>query len=289
MRVIPYTYCVVRYVHDPAAGESLNIGVIIWAPSVAFLAAQFEHHYERLSNTFADFNGEHYKRSLRQFEYALEKLQDEMSGNLFVKSELTNDIGIIASSVWPDKGLSFQIGPVLAGVTDDPKRSLIEIFDRMVTSQYPRSKGEARSDEDVWIVYHRPLVQTKVSRKLVPTTISTEEFSLKFDHAFKNDQWHALRPVSLDFQRAETIQRKAATWLGNATALQGHSDLGTLYLLLGRPHLESHQQAYIKAKNLLHKMPIKHELVEENEAEDFAREIADYMHKHGLIEKEPKE
>jgi hypothetical protein len=288
MRVIPYTYCVVRYVHDPAAGESLNIGVILWAPSAAFLAAQFEHHYERLSNTFSNFNGEHYKRSLRQFEDALERLQDEAANNLFVKSELTDDIGSIARSIWPDKGLSFQIGPVLAGVTDDPKRSLTEIFDRMVASQYPRAKGEARSDEDVWIVYHRPLVQTKVSRQLVPKTISTEEFSLKFDHAFKNDLWHALRAVSLDFQRAETIQRKAATWLGNATALQGHSELETLYLLLGRPHLESHQQAYIKAKNLLHKMPIKHELIEEHEAEDFACEIADYMRKHGLIEKETK-
>ena len=68
MNGISYTYSVVRYLHDPATGETLNVGVVLWAPSVRCLAARFEHRYERLSNTFVDFKGEHYKRALRQFE-----------------------------------------------------------------------------------------------------------------------------------------------------------------------------------------------------------------------------
>ena len=41
MRKIPYTYCLVKYVHNPAAGEMLNIGVLLCAPSISFIDARF--------------------------------------------------------------------------------------------------------------------------------------------------------------------------------------------------------------------------------------------------------
>jgi hypothetical protein len=47
--------------------------------------------------------------------------------------------------------------------------------------------------------------------------------------------------------------------------------------------LEAHRAAYVKAKNLLHKIPVPHELVEENDAEEFARKLAAYMREHGVI------
>src|SRR5438132_1459647 len=56
-----------------------------------------------------------------------------------------------------------------------------------------------------------------------------------------------------------------------------------LYLLLGPTHLEANRAAYVKAKNLLHKIPVPHELIEEDAAEDFARELADYMRRYGII------
>jgi hypothetical protein len=86
----------------------------------------------------------------------------------------------------------------------------------------------------------------------------------------------------MDFVKAESLQEKATKWLGNATALKGHPQLAKLYLLLGEPRLESHRQAYDKAKNLLHKMEINHEIVEEREAEAFAHELAVFMKEHGI-------
>ena len=69
-------------------------------------------------------------------------------------------------------------------------------------------------------------------------------------------------------------------------ALEGSPELGRLYLLLGPPHLEMHRTAYVRAKNLLHRMPIPHELVEEDEAGDFAKQLADYMRQHGVLKEE---
>jgi hypothetical protein len=116
--------------------------------------------------------------------------------------------------------------------------------------------------------------------------LTTPEVEVKFNHAFKNEKWHVLQPLSMDYKRKENIQNKATRWLGNAVALEATPELGTLYLLLGPPVLETHRVAYTKAKNLLHKIKIKHELIEENEAENFADEISEYMRKHNIGEGE---
>lgn len=72
--------------------------------------------------------------------------------------------------------------------------------------------------------------------------------------------------------------------LGTAAAVEGHPELSKLYILLGRPLIENHQRAYAKAKDILHKIKIDKQLVEEDEAEDFAKHLRDYMKAHGLME-----
>lgn len=287
MKRITYTYSVVKYVHDSAVGESLNVGVVLYAATAPFIGSKFEMRFERLSNTFAKFDGEHYKRALTQISTEIDKLSYRSNSILLIPMQQWQDVGGIISEIISDEGMSFQTGPVLAGITDDPVVALDEIFQRMVSSQYEFQKSERRTDDEVWVnIYHRPLVSHKVSSKLRPWKPTVEDFELKFDHAFKNEKWHVLEPVSLDYVRADSIQSRATKLLGLGTALQGRSDLGTLYLLLGKPKSADNLKNYIKAKNLLHKMPIKHELIEEDEAESFANELAGKMRDHALIDAE---
>ena len=213
MNSIAYTYSIVRYLHDPATGETLNIGVVLWAPAVRYLECRFEHRFERLSNAFADFNGEQYKRSLRHFESALARLSPDTSESLFPLTEAPQTVARFIARIWPDQGLSFLAGPVLAGVTDDPEDAIIDIFDRMVASQYAANRTEKRDDEDVWTVFSRPLVREKVIKRLHSWTLETDVVTLKFQHAFKNDRWHILEPVSLDYVKAGSIQGRATSVL----------------------------------------------------------------------------
>ncbi|MBL8204871.1 MAG: DUF3037 domain-containing protein [Blastocatellia bacterium] len=282
MKRLTYSYCVIKYVHDPAAGEMLNIGVVVWFPAISQLFYKLEMRYERLSKTFVNFDGENFKRTLRHFEIAVETLQQELSGNLFSAENAVADVKTLIKRVWPDEDLSFQAGSSLVGITDDPEQAVQDIYHRFVASQWSQQSNERRNDEQIWSLYSEPLSKVSVSKKLVTKDIITEEFSLKFNHAFKNDKWHLLEPISLDYVKASTIQGRATNWLGNATAMQGHPELGKLYLLLGQPRLSEHRKSYEKAKNLLHKMPIPHEIIEENEAEDFAQEMANFMKEHGV-------
>jgi hypothetical protein len=284
MNRIPYTYSIIKYVHDPGAGEALNVGVLLYAPIKGFLRAVFEYRFERLSSTFAGFNGDYYKRALKHFEVALEKIDLEPPLILFPTPSTDDDVSKFFALLVPDGELNFQFGPVLAGITEDPNQALQQIFDRMVRSQYQQVSSERRSDDEVWAVYNKSLTKKQISSKLRPWAGATDEIKFKFDHAIKNQHWRVLQPVSMDYMRAEGIQRKTTQLLGTGMALSGHPELEMMYILLGMPRAEGYLTTYEKAKNLLHKLPIKHELIEESEAEQFAEDLADYMRKHGLIE-----
>lgn len=287
MSRIAYTYSVVRYTHDAAAGETLNIGVLIYAPDVSYLGFRLEPRFKRLSDAFAEFDGEQYRRTLRRFEQALDQLWNNLAGGLPGLFDLPPDIGLLAARVWPDQELSFRIGPTLAGITDDPEATLEALFRRMVIDQYERPITDNRTDEDVWRRYYSPL-PSEARKVLREKVITTEDYDLKFPHAFKNGRWHLLQPVALDYAQAPEIQKKASLWLGRATLLGDDFDIAKLYLLLGAPREENQMKAYTRAKNILHKMALPHQIVEENEAADFARYLLDYMKEHGVIADDAK-
>lgn len=283
MNIIPYTYSVIRYRHDPSTGEMLNIGVILCAPTVSCIDVATNYHYERLSAAFVNFDGDHYRRTLRQFSMVLDVLRERLTNRGLVDAwDIPSDVKSAADQIWPDRDLSFQVGEVLAGITEDPAVTLRGLFQRMVTSQYARSKVEKRTDDEVWTLYQEPLARRRIVKSLRPTILRTDEVELKFEHAFRNEKWHVLQPMSMDYVKKESIQNKATKWLGNAVALEGNKELRKIYFLLGPPMLESYRTAYVKAKNLLHKMPIDHDLIEEDGAEDFADQIEAFMKEHAI-------
>lgn len=285
MKEIVFTFSVIRYVHDPAAGEMLNVGVVLCAAEESFIDVLLETRFERLSNAFVDFDGEHYKRVARQINGAVLNIRNRAPGTLFHLQEPVTDVEQLITLIMPDRDMSIQFGSMLAGVTNDLKGEMAHIFHRMVTSQYEANKEQKRSDEEVWHVYQRPLIRHRVTRHLRPKTFTSEDYTLKFDHAFKNERWHVLQPVSLDYARPEGMQTRATIILGSATVLKDNPEIGKLYLLLGPPKRNEHPAAYKRARHLLTRVPIAHEIVEEQDADRFAKELAAYIQQHGIDER----
>lgn len=284
MKRIPYTYCLIKYMHDPRVGEILNIGVLLCSPEGSFLGIRLNRHYERLSKTFAGFDGEHYRGITDGIERAANKLRPRGDvSELFQVREKIETVEDVIKIISSDRGLSIQFGPMLAGVAEYPEAELEHIFEQSVVSQYPQKGKGGRDDEQVWYHYKRLLHEKRIDVYLEPKTFVSESYEYKFDHAFKNENWHVLKPVTMDYANAQTIQDRATRVLGEASALDGNKEIGTYYILLGEPQLESHKTAYSKAKNLLNKIPIKKEIIEEDAAEDFADELAGYMQEHGVL------
>jgi hypothetical protein len=71
MKAVPYTFTVIRYIHDRAAGESLNVGVLVFAPDVSYIGVEVEPRFERLSRTFSGFDGDVYRQTLNRLKEAV--------------------------------------------------------------------------------------------------------------------------------------------------------------------------------------------------------------------------
>jgi hypothetical protein len=281
MSRISYSYAVVQYLHDAAVGERLNVGVVMVAPAARWFGFTFDEHYKRLSTTFRDFDGARYKGTVERFNRALYDIKHSLEGLPLVQGGAFVDVADLMRHAWPDQGLSFRIGETFAGVTDNLESTLAHLFERMVTSQYPGSEEARRNKEQVWQVFRKPLEEVRATRPLREKSFKSSDFELTFKHAYQNHKWHVLEPISFDYKNKDNIQRVAMQWLGHGVALKEQADLGTLYLLLGAPEAR-HRAAYHKAKDLLHKIELQKELIEENEAKDFARHLAKSMREQGV-------
>ncbi|HYK00516.1 MAG TPA: DUF3037 domain-containing protein [Thermoanaerobaculia bacterium] len=274
----PYSYVAIKYVHDPVADETLNIGVLVYARESSFVEARFEYNYERYSQTFANFDSQRYREVLRNFEAIIEELREQLAaGDLF--SQLPSDARAIVAKVWPDAYLSFRSGPTLRGVTANLAGVASELFNRFVESQYTSSRQVRRSDEEVWGTYRRKLLGTAVPRAIREKTFSTEALSVTFPHCVKNEKWHVLHPISFDYARSSSIADTAAKWLGETTVLADNEEMrnARLYLLLGAPSDKRHVEAYTRAKRILEKIPIPHSMYEEHQVNEFAAELAEHV------------
>jgi hypothetical protein len=290
MKLVEYTYTVVQYIHDPGAGETMNIGVLLFAPGQHYLKAEFCHTYERLSKAFVDFDGEHFKRAIRRFEHSISRLAERWTTGMFAEADAPADVETVAKTLWPDPEMSFRYGETLTGITENLDETLASIYYRMVTSQYEKNRTERRSDDEVWASYNKVFMRSSINHALQEHTFVTDAFEVKFEHSFKNGSWHALQPLSLDYADSKGIQTKVTKWLGTAVVLEGNPDLDTLYLLLGPPISPAYQEAYQKAKILLSKrLKVKHRIIEERDAETFATELAGFMREHGVLTSETSE
>jgi hypothetical protein len=115
---------------------------------------------------------------------------------------------------------------------------------------------------------------------LQPKKIVAPSIEYEFQYTWKNACWHALEPISFDLVDAQHMSEKAARWVGRMTGLQEAPEKLELHVLLGAPLDEDLRNAFVKAQNLMHKMPGKHEFYGESEAEALAEQLAKEIRGH---------
>lgn len=54
---MPYSFAVLRYIHNIVTGEFINVGVVLYSPKARFLSALCTARYGRVSNLSAEFHG----------------------------------------------------------------------------------------------------------------------------------------------------------------------------------------------------------------------------------------
>ena len=83
---IPYSFSVLRYIHDIVTGEFINIGVVLYAPKAKYLSAMCTSRYGRLSKMFSNIDGDHFRQVVRYIQTRLEEEGERLITELPLKN-----------------------------------------------------------------------------------------------------------------------------------------------------------------------------------------------------------
>jgi hypothetical protein len=175
----PYTYTVLRYVHDTGTGEFANVGVVLTSPAAHYAAAILRPTYGRLSKMFPGMDGDHFRRVIRHLQGRLDelaaRLREEIDLGQTPGSALEMAHGVIAAD-----DSAFQWSQMGSGLAADLPAALQSIYERMVERYDEKPKSESRSDEEVWRTFKKGFEERKVLSRFHSKAIAVEDDEVVF-------------------------------------------------------------------------------------------------------------
>jgi hypothetical protein len=275
---VAYSFSVLRYVHDPVTQEFLNIGVAVLSPDAKYFRAICTTSYGRITHMFQKIDGNRFRQLSR---YIQDQICD--AGHDYESAlpfELGPDIEHFLSRILPADDSSIQFSKAGVGLSSDLDRTLNELFQRHVDQYAVSGESPRRTDDEIWRVFREPLDRAFVTPRLKPKRIVAPSYEYEFERSWKNEVWHVYEPVSFDMVEAASMLDKANRWVGRATSLMDSADPFRIHMLLGEPSDERLRPMFVKAQNILNKMPGRKEFIRESEADAFAQELAREIEGH---------
>lgn len=266
----PYTYTVLRYVHDTQTAEFVNVGVVVHCPKHRYLGARLRHTHGRFSDLFPDLDASAFRSSMTAIERAL-----AAAGEAYAKEDLFGadaDAVAMARSVLPADDTSLQWSPLGSGLTADPFRQLDHLYTRLV-GRYDEKQRARRTDADVWRPVRERLERAHLATKFTEKVIRGAADEIEFKHAWKNGVWRCYEPVSFDLADADGIKNKARRWTGHLAAVSDASDSFKPTFIVGAPSDRKLMKAFEDALAILKKSPVPTEVFNESEADKLVASI----------------
>jgi hypothetical protein len=273
----PYTYVLLRYRHDPRAGEFVNVGVVLHQPSARFLDVHVRKTLgPRITKMFPTLDGAAFKSGLSAVRRGILRLSAGEGDDML--ATLANAESFARKSL-PCDDSSFVWAPMGSGITNDPAKTLARLYDRFV-AQYDEQPRTARDDAAIWRPVRERLQELKIADKLAPKTITSAIDEVEFEHAWKNGAWHCYQPLSFDLASDTSIKDKAARWAGHILALSGSKEAFKAHFLVGAPSQNHLLPAYRNAMKVLQLGGGSTEVIEEAAIDGLVHKIEDEIRAH---------
>ena len=277
----PYTYTILRYVHDPRAGEMLNVGIVLHVAAEHRLLVKVRHTHGRLKEAFPDLDGDAFRSAMRAVERGVTAVSEDLAATSLLPAE--GDAASYARKAMAADDSALQWSPVGSGLTADAEATLDRLFERLVRRNDDRAPRR-RVDEEVWRPVRDKLAERNVQVPFEPKVISGSLDSITFERAWKNGSWHVYEPVSLDLADRDGIMTKTHRWLGHLAAVRdGMDEHVKLHFILGAPQDPALEPAYRKAVALFRKSELRPEVLEEGEIDTLVTQIEEEFRAHQAV------
>jgi hypothetical protein len=235
-------------------------------------------NYGRITQVFQKIDGQRFRQISRYIQEqicAAGQLRESA-----LPFESGQNIEQVLAKILPSDDSAIQFSRSGVGLSKNLDQTLQDLYQRHVEQYTSHLDVPHRTDDDVWRTFREPMDRVHVTPWLTPKRIVAPSFDYEFERSWKNEIWHVLEPVSFDMVEAGSMLDKANRWVGRATSLLDSSESFSIYMLLGEPADYRLKETFIKAQNILNKMPGKKEFVLESEADSFAEELAHEVAKH---------
>lgn len=150
-----YQYTLIKYVHNDASGECVNVGLALLASDERVLRVRFNQRYGRISQFFQGaFDGDHYRNMVRALTDQFDRLAEGLKAQadfLGPFKDAPDDLARIMETALPRDATAFRWGPIYGGVTADVEGRFRRLFAEFVTRHdrpMPRPPGPARTGAD---------------------------------------------------------------------------------------------------------------------------------------------
>lgn len=276
----PYSYIVLRYVHDIGTGEFINVGVVLTAARGSYIGAKFKTAYGRVKKAFPTIDPDVFRARMRRLQATFDQITEGTldAPNSRDAKDATAIEQLVHSVIRVDDS-SLQWSPVGSGLSKDLPATLASLYQRFVTKYDTELTNAPRKDDDVWKHFRIELEKRNVLSHLEEKVIAVADDSVKFEHAWKNGAWHCYEALSFDLANDASIKEKAHRWLGQVSSIKDSREGFRVYFLVGKPADAGLSDAYEKAVSILRKAPSS-EVVEEDGAEQFSESVAKAISEH---------
>jgi hypothetical protein len=274
----PYTYVILRYVHDVVSREFINVGVVVYAPKSGDLQFRTRKTIGRLKGLFPNIDREVFSSSMRAIDTALKRQKKSAPG----AGMFTDNFNALtyALKALPHDDSALQWSECRGGLGVNAEAVLDRLYERHV-ARYDDKKKSRKTDEDVWKPVRESLKVRGVNLQLESKTLTGDADTIEFERAWKNGRWHAYEPLTMDLADADGIKDKARKWRGHLDAVsEGMKEDVRLHFILGRPAKDSLNSAYEQAKTILKGASLNPEIYEDTDVDTLVNEIEDHFRAH---------
>lgn len=259
-----YSYSILKYIHDTATGEFVNIGVALLCEEDRIFKVKIKSNFGRVSDLFPDMKSDNLKLVIKTLKSRYTSLSEAYQTPLSL-NENKQDISKLLKSILPKDDSALVWSVENQGISFDPLDTLDKIYDRYVTKYDAKKSTNRRSDKDIWRSFKKDLEDRRISSYFKEKVFQNDSDEVSFPLAWKNGIWHCVEPISFDLSGAESIREKAHKCLGQITSVNESLQDSKLYLLVSKPSDKQLEAAFDNALSILDKLPVSKEIYFEDD------------------------
>jgi len=271
-----FTYSILQYKHNLALGETLNVGILFYFNAINHLEFAVGNS-SRLKSVYPDFNISNFNLYLKTI---LKRINNKV--DLFHNtSEFKNFGNYIHNNILPvdSAGLIFSEPKSIIQYTDDISLIIKEYSNIFLPGINTERPIEHRHNEHFILKKytnyifdnHKELENSFIKNE----EIRTKNINLRFDLAWRNNSTlNLIKPISFDLSSTQSIQEKAATYLGYLTQLEDYAKSKKVRFdfLIAKPQNKNLDSEYNNALDILDFSRAPKKLILESDWERYCNE-----------------